>query len=109
MDDQTTEQIIIPQTFLSTIAVALICLPYGEVYERENRETLAQIVDWREACLTTEQLRRALSILGRREELSPPPQIWNFSDSIRNIPISTILTPIVESEKTDGFSRTVLA
>ena len=106
MDNEPFVPVVVPPTYKSYIALLFIWLtPTGtqpSAYDLEvSRQRLAQIVDWRQACLDDIQLMRALMLLGDREELSPPPREWEFPRDEMRIPMGTISlsAPTDESER----------
>lgn len=97
MENPLVGDIVVPEQFLAGVTILLQRLTHAPLLDehtsQDHMQKLRQVVDWRDACISTEQLQRALGLLGRREELSPPPKQRGFPIGVMNVPMGTLFPP----------------
>lgn len=96
MNNDPTAIIEIPGFYMAEIRDLLGRLTQGRIGPDETveryLERLAMLVDWLEAYFTDAQLKAAVLLIGRREDLSPPPRHWVYPCSPMTTPLGTILS-----------------
>ena len=101
MDSAQTVPVRVPEVYMEEISDILRHLKWAiailHPWDKEQYlKRLAQLVDWLDACFTTEQLKAAIVFLGDRADFSPAPQYW-YPLVQMTTPLGTILSPNTEN------------
>ena len=96
MNNDPTAIIEVPGFYMADIRDLLYRLTQGSTSHGQTFESylerLAVLVDWLDACFTDAQLKAAVLLIGRREDLSPPPPYWVCPWSSMTTPLGTTLS-----------------